>query len=62
MSQRIKGIVHNAFYTRNERKENVKSLFGIEHGTDMDMYDYEIGEAGEIKVIHKNKTHGMESD
>lgn len=62
MRQRIKGIVHNAFYTREERKENVKCLLGIEHGTNVDMYDYEIGEEGELKVIYKNKVRGTESD
>lgn len=44
------GIIHNSFYVKNERKENLNSLFGMDQGTDM--YDYEFGENGELKVIH----------
>lgn len=46
------GIIHNSFYVKNERKENLNSLFGLSQGSDMDMYDYEFGKNGELKVIH----------
>lgn len=46
------GIIHNSFYVKNERKENLNSLFGMDQGTDMDMYDYEFGKDAELKVIH----------
>lgn len=52
----MKGIVHNSFYLRNHRKENLANLFGIPQGTDMDMYDYEFDENGALKVIYK-KVH-----
>lgn len=46
-------IIHNSFYVRNTRKENLSTLFGLSQGTDMDMYDYEFGPGGKLKVIHK---------
>lgn len=33
-------------------KENLNSLFGMDQGTDMDIYDYEFGKNGVLKVIH----------
>lgn len=53
MGERKCPIIHNAFYTRNTRKENLSSLFGLSQGTDMDMYDYEFGKDGELIAIHK---------
>lgn len=54
-----KGIIHNSFFVRNQRVENLNSLFGLEQGTDMDMYDYEFDKEGKILVLHtkqyKNK-------
>lgn len=49
----MKGIIHNQQPSRNHRKENLASLFGMSQGTDMDMYDYEFGENGALDVIHK---------
>lgn len=54
LNQKTKGIVHNAFYTRNERKESLSSLFGMSQGSDMDMYDFEFDKDGSLLVIHKN--------
>lgn len=50
--QKVKGILHNSFYTQNVWKENLSTLFGMSQGTDMDMYDYEFGPNGELEVIH----------
>lgn len=55
LDQKTKGIVHNAFYTRNERRESLNSLFGLSQGSDMDMYDFEFDKDGALLVIHKNK-------
>ena len=41
MEREKKGIRHNSFYVRNQRKENLNCLFGMSQGTDMNMYDYE---------------------
>ncbi len=49
----MKGVIHNQQPSRNHRKENLTSLFGMSQGTDMDMYDYDFGEKGVLKVIHK---------
>lgn len=53
MNRKIKGIVHNAFYTRNERKESLNCLDGLPQGADMDMYDFEFDKDGAIIAIHK---------
>ncbi len=55
MNQKTKGIVHNAFYTRNERKESLNSLFGLSQSTDMDIYDYEFDEEGTLISIQKKE-------
>ncbi len=47
-------IIHNAFYVRNTRKENLKCLDGLPQNIDMDMYDFEFDEDGGIKAIQKN--------
>lgn len=52
MNQKTKGIVHNAFFTRNERKESLSCLFGLSQGSDMNMYDYEFDKDGTLIVIH----------
>lgn len=64
MNQKTKGIVHNAFYTRNERKESLSCLFGMLQGSDLDMYDFEFNEDGSLKIIHMNKisTKGEKSE
>lgn len=49
----MKGVNHNSQPSRNHRKENLASLFGMSQGTDMAMYDYEFGENGALEVIHK---------
>lgn len=46
-------IVRNAFYVRNTRKENLKCLDGLPQSSEMDMYDFEFHENGEIKAVHK---------
>lgn len=46
-------IIHNAFYTRNTRKENLSCLDGLPQGSDMDMYDYEFDKDGGLIAIHK---------
>lgn len=46
-------MIHNAFYTRNTRRENLKCLDGLPQGPDMDMYDYEWNVDGGLKAIHK---------
>lgn len=51
----VKGIIHNSFYLKNHRKENLSSLFGYSQGTDMDMYDFKFGENGVLLEIHKKK-------
>ncbi|MCM1256277.1 MAG: hypothetical protein NC307_00290 [Roseburia sp.] len=51
MGQKTKGIVHNAFYTRNERKESLNSLFGLSKGSDMDIYNFEFDKDGSLIVI-----------
>ncbi len=48
----MKGIIHNSFYLRNHRKENLASLFGMSQGSDMDMYDFDFDEKGALEVIH----------
>ncbi len=53
LNQKTKGIVHNAFYTRNERKESLNNLFGMPQGSDMDMYDFEFDKDGSLLVIYK---------
>lgn len=53
LNQKIKGIVHNAFYTRNERKESLKCLDGLPQSADMDMYDFEFDKDGALTAIHK---------
>ena len=53
MDKGMYGVVHNAFYVRNTRQEKLSCLDGLPQGTDMDMYDYEFGEDGALKVIHK---------
>ncbi len=54
MSEKGKySIIHNAFYTRNTRKENLACLDGLPQGPDMDMYDYELDEEGALIKIHK---------
>ena len=55
VNQKTKGIVHNAFYTRNERKESLNSLFGLSQSTDMDIYDYEFDEEGTLISIQKKE-------
>ncbi len=45
----MKGLIHNSFFTRNERKENLSSLFGMEQRAD------ETNE-GRSTVIHSEKT------
>lgn len=55
MQEEKKGIIHNSFFVRNQRIEKTNSLFGLDQGTDMDMYDYEFDEKGELIVIHKNQ-------
>lgn len=52
----MKGLIHNSFFVRNQRKENLSSLFAMDQGTDMDMYDYEISKEGGLTVIHSQKT------
>ena len=47
--------MHNAFYTRNDRKESLSSLFGMSQGTDMNMYDFEFDKNGLLIAIHKNE-------
>lgn len=49
----MKGVIHNQQPSRNHRKENLASLFGMSQGTDMDMYDYDFDENGALEVIHK---------
>lgn len=44
-------VIHNAFYTRNTRKENLKCLYGLPQNPDMDMYDFEFYEDGRLKTI-----------
>ena len=63
VNQKTRGIVHNAFYTRNERKESLSSLFGMSQGSDMDMYDFEFDKDGALLVIHQkdNKKGGSTS-
>lgn len=51
----MKGMHHNSFFVRNQRVENLGSLFGMNQGTDMDMYDYEFDKEGQLTVIHANK-------
>lgn len=46
-------MVHNAFYVKNTREENLSSLYGLPQSSDMDMYDFEFHENGEIKAVHK---------
>lgn len=53
MGERKCPIIHNAFYTRNTRKENLSCLDGLPQGPDMDMYDYEFDKDGELIAIHK---------
>lgn len=50
----MKGVNHNSQPSRNHRKENLASLFGMSQETDMDMYDYEFGQNGALEVIHKD--------
>ena len=51
----MKGLIHNSFFIRNCRKENLSSLIGMEQSTDIDMYNYEFGSNGQLKVIHTFK-------
>lgn len=51
----MKGLIHNSFFVRNQRKENLSSLFGMDQGTDMDMYDYEFSKEGQFTVIRSQK-------
>ena len=51
----VKGIIHNSFYLRNHRKENLSSLLGYSQGTDMDIYDFKFGENEELLEIHMNE-------
>ena len=53
MKKERKGLIHNSFFVRNQREEHLSSLFGMDQGTDMDMYDYDFGENGALEVIHK---------
>lgn len=55
LNQKIKGIVHNAFYTRNEREESLNCLYGLPQGADMDMFDFEFDENGALIAIHKKE-------
>lgn len=49
-----KGVEHNSQPLRNQRKEKLKTLFGMSQGTDMDMYDFKFGKNSELKEIHKD--------
>lgn len=53
--ERRSPIQHNSFFTRNERVEHLSSTFGMSQGTDMDMYDYDFDNEGQIKTIHVKK-------
>lgn len=56
MEKEGKGLIHNSFFVRNQRKENLSSLFGMDQGTDMDMYDYEFDKENQLTIIHSEKT------
>lgn len=56
MAKNMYEIAHNAFYTRNKRKENLGCLDGLPQNADMDMYDYEFDEDGALTTIYKKVT------
>lgn len=56
MKKERKGLIHNSFFVRNQREEHLSSLFGMDQGTDMDMYDYEFDKENQLTIIHSEKT------
>lgn len=56
MARKMYEIAHNAFYTRNTRKENLRCLDGLPQSADMDIYDYEFDEDGALMTIYKKVT------
>lgn len=54
--KKSKWLIHNSFYVRNQRKENLSSLYGLPQNLDMDMYDYEFDEKGQLAKIHSKLT------
>lgn len=56
MKKERKGLIHNSFFVRNQREEKLSTLFGMDQGTDMDMYDYEFDEKSQLTIIHSENT------
>lgn len=56
MKKERKGLIHNSFFVRNQREEKLSALFGMDQGTDMDMYDYEFDEKSQLTIIHSENT------
>lgn len=52
MKKERKGLIHNSFFVRNQRDEKLSTLFGIDQGTDMNMYDYEFDEKSQLTIMH----------
>ncbi len=49
-------LIHNAFYVRNTREENLNNLYGLPQSSDMDMWDYEFDEKGQLIKMHNKLT------
>lgn len=52
-------LIHNAFYLRNTRKENLNCLYGLPQSPDMEIWDqFEFDEKGQL-IKMRNKLTGM---
>lgn len=55
MRETPKGIVRNAFYMPNERKQNLNTCMERERGENTEIFRYKLDEAGRMVLIEMKK-------
>ena len=55
MRKKMKGVVHNAFFKRNEHGDTTNSLWGRTHSLSMEVFQYRENEKGNIVIVKREK-------
>ena len=55
LSRDVQGVIRNAFYTPNQRCENIDSFFDKDPRKESAIYNYELNEKGELVVTRIRK-------